>query len=227
MPACWAASTTRVQVTLQRGEGAVDRQRARDVGGVEVAALDAHVEQQQLSGRDRTAVLRPVQGRRVRPARHDRVVAQVVAHRAGPPEEGALEPPLAVLQHVVPLADAVGEAECRDVAGLLELAELPGVLDQPQLGEHPREVVVAPAVVGDGPVDVRVDAAQHTGLGRPRRDARRAHRGAAPRARASRRSRAARGAGRPTARRSGGPGRTRRSAATSAGGRRARTRRPR
>ena len=40
-----------VEVALQRGERAVDRQRAGHVGGVEVAALDAHVEQHQLAGR--------------------------------------------------------------------------------------------------------------------------------------------------------------------------------
>jgi len=60
----------------------------------------------------------------------------------------------------------VRETEGRDVAGLLELLELPGVLDQPHLRQHPREVVVAAAVGGHGAVDERVDAAQHPGLRR-------------------------------------------------------------
>ena len=47
---------------------AVDRQRAGDVGGVEVVALDAHVEQHQLAGRDRAGVVDPVQRRGVRAA---------------------------------------------------------------------------------------------------------------------------------------------------------------
>ena len=38
-----------VELALQRREGAVDRQGAGDVGGVEVVALDAHVEQHQLA----------------------------------------------------------------------------------------------------------------------------------------------------------------------------------
>ena len=57
----------RVEVALQRRERAVDRQRAGHVGGVEVVALHAHVEQQQLAGRDRAAVLGPVQGGGVEP----------------------------------------------------------------------------------------------------------------------------------------------------------------
>ncbi len=52
-----------VEVALDTGVAAVDRQRAGDVGGVEVVALDAHVEQDQLAGVDRARVLDPVQRR--------------------------------------------------------------------------------------------------------------------------------------------------------------------
>ena len=52
--------------------------------------------------------------------------------------------------------------------------DLPLVLDQAQLGEHPGEVLVAAVVAGDQRVDARVDAAQHARLRRspPRRSAR-------------------------------------------------------
>ena len=81
-----------------------------------------------------------MQRRRVAPAPDDRVVADVVAHRPRPPEEGALDPPLAVLQDAVPLADGVLEAEHGDVAGLLQLRDLVVVLDQAELGEHGRQL---------------------------------------------------------------------------------------
>ena len=94
-------------------------------------------------------------------AAHDGVVADLVAHRARPPEEGALEPALAVLEDARPLAHAVLEPERGDVAGGLELGDLPRVLDQAELGEHPGEVGVAGVVAGDEGVDARVDAAEH------------------------------------------------------------------
>ena len=91
-----------VELALQVGEAAVDRERAGDVGGVEVAVLHAHVEQEQLARGDRAGVLDPVQRGGVLAAADDRVVADVVAHRAGAAEEGALDPALAVLQHAGP-----------------------------------------------------------------------------------------------------------------------------
>ena len=144
-----------VELALQRRERAVDGQRAGDVGGVEVVALHAHVEQHQLAGLDGAGVVDPVQRGRVRAARADRVVADVVAHRAGAAEEGALDPALAELQHPVPLAHGVLEAEGGDVARLLQLADLPLVLDQPQLVGDAAEVLVgghvaALAVVVEG-----------------------------------------------------------------------------
>ena len=88
----------------------------------------------------------------MRAAADDRVVADVVAHRAGAAVEGALDPALAELEHLVPLAHRVLEAERGDVAGLLELADLPVVLDQPQLGDDAAEFVVEGVVGGDHPV---------------------------------------------------------------------------
>ena len=156
----------RVEVALESRERPVDGQRAGHVGGVERGRLGAHVEQHQLAGGDRAGVVDPVQRRGVAPAAHDRVVADVVAHRAGPAEEGALDPALAVLQHAVPLAHRVLEAERGDVAGALQLAQLPLVLDETQLGEDAGEVAVAAGVPGDEGVDASIDPAQHAGLGR-------------------------------------------------------------
>jgi hypothetical protein len=153
-----------VELALQRGERAVDRQGPRHVCGVEVVPLDPHVEQDELAGVDRAGVVDPVQGRGVRAATDDRVVADVVAHGPGPAEERALDPPLAVLEDAVPLGDGVGEAERGDVAGGLELGDLPVVLDQPHLGDHPGEVGVAGLVGRHDPVDVAGDAAVDPGL---------------------------------------------------------------
>ena len=91
-----------------------------------------------------------MQRRRVLAATDDRVVADVVAHGAGATEERALEPALAVAQHVVPVGDRVLEAQRRGVAGGLQLPDLPGVLDQPQLGGHPGQVAVGGQVAGLG-----------------------------------------------------------------------------
>ena len=153
-----------VEVPLQLGEPAVDRQGSGHVGGVEVAALDTHVEQDQLPGLDRPGVVDPVQRGGVLAAADDRVVAHVVAHRPGPALEGALDPALAVLEHLLPLPDAVLEAEGGDVARLLQLGDLPVVLDQPELTDHPLEVLVHRVIRGHHPVHVGRDPAQHAGL---------------------------------------------------------------
>ncbi len=157
-----------VEIALQRREGAVDGQRARDVGGVEVVALDAHVEQHELARRDRTGVVDPVQRRGVGAAPDDRVVADVVAHGPRTTEERALDPALAELEHAVPLGHRVGEPERGDVAGGLELVDLPGVLDQTHLGDDAGEVGVMGLVGVDQLVDGRGDASVHAGLARPR-----------------------------------------------------------
>ena len=152
-----------VEVALLVGEGARDRQRAGHVGGVERPVLHAHVEQHELSGDDRAVVLDPVQGGRVRSAGGDALVADVVAVRPGATPEGALDPALAVLHDVVPLANGVLEAQDRRVDRVLELLDLPRVLDETHLGEMSRQLPVRRAVTahGDERVDVRVDAAKH------------------------------------------------------------------
>ena len=109
----------------------------------------------------------------------------------------------------------------------LQLADLPVVLDQPHLGDHPREVVVERLVGGHQPVDGGRHAAVHPGLpGRGERRPR-ARRRAAPRGRATPTARRATAAGRPTARRTAGRGRTRRCRGRTAGARRARPHRRR
>ncbi len=90
-----------------------------------------------------TVVLDPVQGRRVRSGGGDRGVADVVAFRAGPAPEGAFDPAFAVLADLVHLAEHVGETAVGDRAGVAELLELEGVLDQAQLGQRERELLVA------------------------------------------------------------------------------------
>ena len=134
------------------------------VGGVEVAALGAHVEEHQLARREGAGVVDPVQRRRVPAAADDGVVADVVAHRPGAPEEGALHPALAVAERVAPVAHDVLEPERGDVAGLLQLTDLPVVLDQPGLGDDPGEVLVEGLVRGDEAVDGVGDTAEHPGL---------------------------------------------------------------
>ena len=62
----------------------------------------------------------------------------------------------------------VGEAEGGDVAGGLELADLPLVLDQAHLGDHAGEVGVEARVGSDQRVDGRRDAAVDAGLARLR-----------------------------------------------------------
>ena len=130
-------------------------------------------------------------------------------------------------EHVVPVAHGVLEAERRDVAGLLELADLPLVLDQPHLGDDPGEVVVEgrrrrrPAC--------RPPRTRRGALGscRCRPEPTGARRCGARAGRARTRSRSATADGRPTARRTPGRGRTRRCPATTAAVRRGRRRRPR
>jgi hypothetical protein len=143
-----------VEVTLQRRERPVDREGAGHVGGVEVPALHAHVQQHQRAGLDRTGVVDPVQRRGVLATADDRVVADVVAHRPGAAVEGPLDPALTELEHLPPLPDAVLEAERGDVAGLLELGDLPVVLDEPELTDHPLQVRVHRVVGRDHPVHV-------------------------------------------------------------------------
>jgi hypothetical protein len=84
-----------VDLALRVGEGAVDRQGAGDVGGVEAVDLDAGVEQDQLASGDVAGVLDPVQGVGVVAGGADRVVADPVALVAGVQAEDPLDPALA------------------------------------------------------------------------------------------------------------------------------------
>ena len=88
-------------------------------------------------------------------------------------------------EHVVPLAHGVLEAQGGDVAGLLELADLPLVLDQAHLGDHPGEVVVAGLVGGHELVDGRRTRHGARGSCRRRRARRAGRRCAAPAGRAT------------------------------------------
>lgn len=99
-------------------------------------------------------------------ARADGVVADVVAHRSGAPEEGALDPSLAELLDARPLPHGVLETESGDVAGLLELRDLPFVLDQTQLRQHAGQLVVTSLVAVDARIDARVDPTMDPGLRR-------------------------------------------------------------
>ena len=84
-----------VDAALDLGERAVDRQRARDVGGVEGVDLDARVDEHQLARAHLAVVVGPVQRRGVLARRGDRLVADRVALLARVPDERALDDPLA------------------------------------------------------------------------------------------------------------------------------------
>ena len=95
MPACLRLVHRAVDLQLRRRPHAVDGHRARDVGGVELVGLDAHVGQQQRPRRDDAVVAPPVQRRRVPARADDRGVADVVALEPGASPERPLQPALA------------------------------------------------------------------------------------------------------------------------------------
>ena len=94
----------------------------------------------------------------MRAGRADRAVADVVAVDAGAQEEGALDVALAGRLGLVEDLDDVLEAARRGVAGLLQLGDLEGVLDQTGLGEEDAQFLVALRgdLVGEGGLDARV-----------------------------------------------------------------------
>ena len=92
--------------------------------------LHARVEQQQVAGAHRAVVAHPVQRGGVRPGRGDRAVADVVALDAGAQEEGALDLALGGGLGLRQRPDDVFEAAHGGVDGLLQLGDLPVVLDQ-------------------------------------------------------------------------------------------------
>src|SRR5207302_3359757 len=73
------APDQQVDLALRGSEAAGDRHGAGDVGGVERAAFDAGVEQQQLPALQRRVVAGPVEHAGVRPRGGDDSVANVVA----------------------------------------------------------------------------------------------------------------------------------------------------
>ncbi len=159
-----------VHLPLQRRELAAHRERAGDVGGVEVVVLHAHVHEDQLAGPGAPVVGDPVQRRRVRPGPDDGVVADPVALHARPHPEHAFEQALGDRAGRRQHPGHVLEAADGRVDRVLELRQLPGVLGQPQLGEHRRQLAVARQRRPLGPlgreagVDRRIEAAQHAHL---------------------------------------------------------------
>src|SRR5262249_35800650 len=75
-------------------EPARDRQRARDVGGVERVRLDAGVEEEEVAVAERAVVPGPVQHAGVGAGGGDGAVADIVALDAGAQAEDALDPAL-------------------------------------------------------------------------------------------------------------------------------------
>ncbi len=137
-----------VHLALRGRPLAGQRERAGDVGGVDLLGLDAHVGQQEVTGTQVAVVAPPVQGRAVRPGPDDRRVADLVALQAGTPPERALEPALATHRTVEDqrdLAHDVGEAPRRRVAGVLQAGDLPVVLGQAQLVDDRRELLAGAA----------------------------------------------------------------------------------
>ena len=144
--------------------------------------------------------------------------------RAGAPEERALDPALAVLAGAVPLARRESSKPRAVMSqARLQLADLPLVLDQPQLRQRrgrssssrSSSAATSPSTSGS---TRRAARGSWRRLRQRRLEARR--RGA-PRGRGVGDLLQRRAGGRPTARRTAGRGRTRRSRARSAAGRRA------
>ncbi len=151
-----------VQVALQRREPSGHRKRARDVGGVELAVLRTHVEEQQLPRTHRAVVVDPVQGGCMRPARDDGAVAHVVALEPGAAPERSLDPALTELDGAWHVRNHIGEASFGDRHRVLELFDLPRVLDQPELRQRRRKLGVTGVVRRrDRRVDGGVDAAPY------------------------------------------------------------------
>ena len=128
-----------VDLALGVGEGAVDRQGAGDVGGVEGVDLDAGVDQQQVAVADVAVVADPVQGAGVVAGGGDRVVADAVAVVARDaarrrPRPSARPGPRATASGR--LGDDASKPSAVAATAEPHLLDLPLVLDQPQLGQE-------------------------------------------------------------------------------------------
>ena len=153
-----------VDASLGRGVLPVDRHRARDVGGVEVVALDARVEQEQVAPSHGAGVAHPVQHRRVRAAGGDRVVAGVVALDARAQVEDTFDDPFAATFGGRECAHDVLETFDGVVDGQLELRDLEIVLDQTMFAERRGQDLVV-LVRFEIVVDPRVEATDAHDLG--------------------------------------------------------------
>ena len=144
-----------VDVALQLGEPAVDRECAGDVGRVQAVGLHARIDEQQVAVAHHTGVAHPMQDRGVRAGGDDRVIADLVALLARNRVERALKHAFGTLlvDHMRQgLQDPV-EALLRGGHGLAHLADLVGVLDHARLGGHLVQLVVG------GGVGVRIGEA--------------------------------------------------------------------
>ncbi len=133
-----------VGLALDGGEGAAEREGAGDVGGVEGVGFDAGVQQEQGVRVEGAVVADPVQDAGVGAGGGDGGVGGAVALGAGAQVEDAFDPAFAavVAQCGGQGADDVLEAGDGVVDGELQLFDLPGVLDQAQLGEDGGEFAV-------------------------------------------------------------------------------------
>ena len=119
-----------VDSSLRRRVGATNGHRSRDVGGVEVVALDARIEQQEIALAHGTGVPRPVQDRRVRTAGRDGVVAGVVTFDARAHVEDTFDDAFAATFGGGQRPHDVFESLDGVVNGQLELRDLEVVLHQ-------------------------------------------------------------------------------------------------
>src|SRR5262249_25619145 len=101
------------------------------------------VEKQEPASQQRTVVPRPVERRRMWPARDDRVEGGVVAVASRTEDEDAFHVALpAALDRRGERADDVLEAADRGRDSLLDLLDLPRVLHEAELGEQRLELAV-------------------------------------------------------------------------------------
>jgi hypothetical protein len=148
-----------VNLALRGGEGAVDGERAGDVGGEERVDLDPGVEQDHVACAHLAGVLDPVQGVGVIACGANGVVASAIALVARVEAKESLDPAFAAaaLDGAPQVGDDRFEAHLGGVDRGAHLVDFPLVLDHPQVGEEGGERLV----VGERLV---LGRAAHTGL---------------------------------------------------------------